>query len=116
MTRLRLVGTTVASFVAAGALAGCDRLLGAGAVAAPTCRRISAEVCQRHARDLGLGRDPTVVAVHLECSVARCTPDNGEVRAFVRRSDGRVERSAVGWNAVEHGPFPEQGHASTPGP
>jgi hypothetical protein len=78
-----------------------------------TCIAVADDLCVPYAQGLGLGTDPTVVAVQLECTKPPCTTEQGEVRVLVRRADGRVEESGFGWQAGVAPAIPAQ---PTPAP
>ena len=90
----------------AAALAGCSFPFQRQGVPGLTCVGVPDDTCVSYAQSLGLGTDPTVVAVQLECTRASCSGPSGEVRVLVRRADGRVEESGFGWQDAAPEPVP----------
>jgi hypothetical protein len=71
-----------------------------------TCIGVPDDTCRSYAQTVGLGSDPSVVAVQLECMTASCALDSGEIRVLVRRADGRIEESGFGWQGADPGAPP----------
>lgn len=86
--------------IVVAAIAGCTLPFQRGGMAGLTCLGVPDDTCISYAQSLGLGTDPSLVAVQLECTRASCSPASGEVRVLVRRADGRVEESGFGWQAA----------------
>jgi hypothetical protein len=90
----------------AAAFAGCTFPFQRPGLAGLTCLGVPDDTCVSYAQSLGLGTDPTVIAVQLECTRASCSGSAGEVRVLVRRADGRVEESGFGWQDAAPEPVP----------
>ena len=58
----------------------CDRLP-FGAANGLTCIQLDLALCQQKARELGMGQDPRIVGIQLECTALPCTPQAGEIHA-----------------------------------
>ncbi len=78
------------------------------------CTGLADQLCQQQAAELGFGSDASIVGIELTCTQATCTAASGEVQVAIRRADGRVEQSGMGWQSAggaapgKPGPLPPQ--------
>ena len=64
------------------------------------CTGLADQLCQQQAAELGFGSDASIVGMELTCTQATCTAASGEVQVAIRRADGRVEQSGMGWQSA----------------
>ena len=86
----------------------CDRLP-YGVPAGLTCLQLDAVLCQQKAAEMGLGQDPTIVRMELQCTALRCTPVQGELRVTIWNADGATSEGEMGWDD------PDVGGGAVPG-
>lgn len=82
---------------------GCGSQIPPMVVRGVSCAGLSDEVCRRLAEGAGFGTNPTVIGVHVECTLQPCTAASGEAKLIVRRTDGRVDESNTSWDSVGAG-------------
>jgi hypothetical protein len=84
----------------------CNAPWAPGGLNGLTCIAVPDDTCISYAQSVGLGTDPTVVAVQVECTKLPCTAAGGEAKVLVRRSDGRIDETGFGWQQAGPPPIP----------